>query len=105
MITTSSFFEEGGLERLQAFVAENAGKLPVVPAGTRLGAPFARPSKIVCIGLNYKDHAAETGAKIPEEPIIFMKSTTALVGPNDQVVIPKNSQKNRLGGRIRYCDR
>ncbi|QBQ41814.1 FAA hydrolase family protein [Sphingobacterium psychroaquaticum] len=87
------FFEEGGLERLQAFVAENAGKLPVVPAGTRLGAPFARPSKIVCIGLNYKDHAAETGAKIPEEPIIFMKSTTALVGPNDQVVIPKNSQK------------
>lgn len=81
------------MERLQAFVAENAGKLPVVPAGTRLGAPFARPSKIVCIGLNYKDHAAETGAKIPEEPIIFMKSTTALVGPNDQVVIPKNSQK------------
>lgn len=87
------FFEEGGLDRLQAFVEENAGKLPVVPTGTRLGAPFARPSKIVCIGLNYKDHAAETGAKIPEEPIIFMKSTTALVGPNDQVVIPKNSQK------------
>ncbi|SKB59152.1 2-keto-4-pentenoate hydratase/2-oxohepta-3-ene-1,7-dioic acid hydratase (catechol pathway) [Sphingobacterium nematocida] len=87
------FFAENGLARLEQFVKANEGKLVEIPAGSRLGSPFARPSKIVCIGLNYKDHAAETGAAIPAEPIIFMKSTTALVGPNDQVVIPKNSVK------------
>lgn len=87
------FFQDNGLERLEEFVKANTGKLLEIPAGSRLGAPFARPSKIVCIGLNYKDHAAETGAAIPAEPIIFMKSTTALVGPNDTVIIPKNSVK------------
>lgn len=87
------FFAENGLARLAEFVKANEGKLIEVPAGTRLGAPFARPSKIVCIGLNYKDHAEETGAAIPSEPIIFMKSTTSLVGPNDQIVIPRNSTK------------
>lgn len=87
------FFAENGLARLEEFVKANAGNLVEVPEGTRLGAPFARPSKIVCIGLNYKDHAAETGAAIPAEPIIFMKSTTSLVGPTDQIVIPKGSVK------------
>lgn len=87
------FFEENGLARLEEFVKANAGKLIEVPAGTRMGAPFARPSKIVCIGLNYRDHAEETGAAIPAEPIIFMKSTTSLIGPNDQIVIPRNSTK------------
>src|SRR5690606_22312999 len=87
------FFAENGLAKLAEFVQEQKGNLPEVPAGVRLGAPFARPSKIVCIGLNYRDHAEETGAAIPTEPIIFMKSTTALVGPDDQVVIPKNSVK------------
>ncbi len=87
------FFEENGLARLEEFVKANSGRLDEIPAESRLGAPFARPSKIVCIGLNYKDHAEETGATIPKEPIIFMKSTTALVGPNDRVIIPKNSLK------------
>lgn len=87
------FFASDGLVRLAAFVAVNKDSLTEIPADARIGAPFARPSKIVCIGLNYKDHAEETGAKIPEEPIIFMKSTTAMVGPNDNVVIPKNSVK------------
>lgn len=87
------FFAENGLARLEEFVKANEGKLIEVPAGTRFGAPFARPSKIVCIGLNYRDHAEETGAAIPSEPIIFMKSTTSLVGPNDQIVIPRNSTK------------
>jgi 2,4-diketo-3-deoxy-L-fuconate hydrolase len=87
------FFENNGLEKLQFYLDENANKLAELPAGVRLGAPFARPSKIVCIGLNYKDHAEETGVALPDEPIIFMKSTTALVGPNDSVVIPKNSKK------------
>ena len=88
-----SFFENGGLDNLSQYVEENKGILAEISSDVRLGAPFARPSKIVCIGLNYKDHAAETGAAIPAEPIIFMKSTTALVGPNDTVIIPKNSKK------------
>lgn len=88
-----SFFENDGLVKLQNYLNENMNNLVEISANERLGAPFARPSKIVCIGLNYKDHAEETGAVIPTEPIIFMKSTTALVGPNDTVVIPKNSRK------------
>lgn len=87
------FFEDNGLERLEEFVKANRGKLIEVPDSQRLGSPVARPSKIVCIGLNYARHAQETGAKIPEEPIIFFKSTTALVGPDDDVIIPKNSIK------------
>jgi len=84
------FFENDGLNRLSEFIKSN--QLPDVPDEVRLGSPLARPSKLVCIGLNYRDHAEETGAKIPAEPVIFMKSTTAIVGPNDDIVIP-----NRLG--------
>ncbi len=87
------FFETGGLERLQKFLDENQDNLSEIPAGVRIGSPIARPSKIVCIGLNYADHAKETGATPPAEPVIFMKSTTALVGPFDNIVIPKNSVK------------
>ncbi|NRF39116.1 fumarylacetoacetate hydrolase family protein [Pedobacter foliorum] len=87
------FFNDNGLARLEAFVKANEGKLAQVPANTRLGSPVARPSKIVCIGLNYADHAKETNAPLPPEPVIFMKSTTALVGPFDDIVIPKNSVK------------
>jgi 2,4-diketo-3-deoxy-L-fuconate hydrolase len=87
------FFESGGLERLSAFIESNKNKLPPVAAGTRLGSPVARPSKIVCIGLNYAKHAKETNAPIPTEPILFFKSTTALAGPNDDVIIPKDSVK------------
>jgi 2,4-diketo-3-deoxy-L-fuconate hydrolase len=87
------FFENNGLERLEEFVKANEGNLIEIPAGSRLGSPVARPSKIVCIGLNYANHAKETNAPIPAEPIIFMKSTTSLVGPNDPIVIPKNSVK------------
>nr|WP_068892495.1 fumarylacetoacetate hydrolase family protein [Pedobacter panaciterrae] len=87
------FFNDNGLARLDAFVKANEGKLAQIPADTRLGSPVARPSKIVCIGLNYADHAKETNAPIPPEPVIFMKSTTALAGPFDDIVIPKNSVK------------
>lgn len=87
------FFETDGLVRLQAFVNENRAVLPVVPADVSLDCPFGRPSKIICIGLNYADHAKETNAAIPKEPIVFFKSTTAIVGPNDDVMIPKNSEK------------
>jgi len=85
------FFANNGLDRLKAYIEKN--KLKELPAGTRLGSPIARPSKIVCIGLNYVDHAKETNATPPPEPVIFMKSTTALVGPNDDIVIPKDSKK------------
>ncbi len=71
------FFENDGLDRLQKFVESNQIKLPNLSKDIRLGSPFARPSKIICIGLNYADHARETGAAIPTEPIIFFKSTTA----------------------------
>lgn len=87
------FFETDGIERFGKFLKDNEGKLSKIPDGTRIGSPIARPSKIVCIGLNYADHAAETGAALPSEPVIFMKSTTALVGPFDNIVIPKNSVK------------
>lgn len=87
-----AFFQENGLETLKAAL-ENNPVLPEVDASVRLGSPVARPSKIICIGLNYVDHCKETNAPIPEEPIIFFKSTTALCGPNDDLIIPKNSDK------------
>ena len=88
-----AFFENNGLARLAAFLEINKGQLAVIDDAERLGSPVARPSKIVCIGLNYAKHAKETGAAIPVEPILFFKSTTALVGPNDDITIPKNSVK------------
>lgn len=87
------FFENNGLERLEEFVKANQGKLIPVSENERIGSPVARPSKIICIGLNYAKHAAESNAPVPAEPIIFMKSSTSLNGPNDDVRIPKNSVK------------
>ncbi len=87
------FFETDGLKRLQQFINGNKNSLQPIPANVRLGSPVARPSKVVCIGLNYADHAKETGAATPSEPVIFLKSTTALCGPNDDIIIPKNSEK------------
>ena len=87
------FFANGGLPHLSWMVSQHKTMLPVVAPGTRLGSPVARPSKIICIGLNYADHAKETNATPPAEPVIFMKSTSAIVGPYDEVMIPKNSLK------------
>ena len=87
-----SFFENNGLETLKAALDTNP-VLPEVDENIRLGSPVARPSKIICIGLNYVDHCRETGAPIPTEPIIFFKSTTSLCGPDDDLIIPKNSTK------------
>src|ERR1700743_2466205 len=88
-----AFFETDGINRLKVYVEANKGSLKAIDASERLGSPVARPSKILCIGLNYADHAKETGAKTPEEPIIFMKSSTSLCGPNDDIIIPTNSFK------------
>ena len=87
------FFETDGLKQLEKFIESNKEQLPKVSKEVRLGSPVTRPSKIICIGLNYADHAKETNAKIPVEPIIFFKATTALCGPFDDVIIPKNSIK------------
>jgi 2-keto-4-pentenoate hydratase/2-oxohepta-3-ene-1,7-dioic acid hydratase in catechol pathway len=88
-----AFFARGGLNELTAWVARHAAASRRVEASARLGPPIARPSKIICIGLNFRDHAAETGAALPAEPVIFFKSTTALVGPNDDLVIPRGGNK------------
>jgi 2,4-didehydro-3-deoxy-L-rhamnonate hydrolase len=92
MITdyNEAFFESDGLEKLKQVQANG---LKEISHNVTLAAPVARPSKIICIGLNYADHARETNANIPSEPIIFFKSTTALIGPNDDVIIPRNSKK------------
>lgn len=87
------FFETNGLERLEKFIKDNKDSLVKINQNERLESPVARPSKILCIGLNYADHAKETNAQIPPEPVIFMKSTTSLCGPNDNIIIPKNSNK------------
>lgn len=88
-----AFFASDGLRRLAAYVQANESQLLPLGEQERLGPPVARPSKIVCIGLNYADHARETNATPPAEPIIFLKSTTAVVGPHDAIVIPRNSVK------------
>lgn len=87
------FFAHGGVQHLGWMLSQHETMLPEIPAGARIGCPVANPSKIVCIGLNYAKHAKETNTPIPKEPILFMKSTTAITGPYDPVMIPKNSVK------------
>ena len=87
------FFETNGIVRLRKWLEQNLKFLPIIGETQRFGTPFLRPSKIICIGLNYVDHAREANMELPKEPVIFFKSTTALNGPNDPLVIPKNSDK------------
>jgi len=88
-----SFFGSTGIIDLKEWLVSNSPTCPVVPKEIRLGAPLCRPSKIICIGLNYAKHAAESGMDIPKEPVLFFKATSAIVGPNDDVIIPKGSEK------------
>lgn len=88
-----AFFAGDAMEGLRGWMVRHAGEAPVVAPGTRLGPPLARPSKLICIGLNYRDHAAETGAAIPAEPIVFFKATSAICGPHDPLIIPRGSGK------------
>lgn len=87
------FFAAGGLGKLEKWIDENAASAPTFRDDLRLGTPVAKTGKIVCIGLNYQDHAKEGGMEIPKEPILFFKATSAITGPNDDMVIPKNSSK------------
>ena len=87
------FFAGGGLESLAAWIDREGADAPALDPDARLGAPIARPSKIVCIGLNFRDHALESGMTLPAEPVIFFKASSSLVGPNDDLVIPKGGTK------------
>jgi 2,4-diketo-3-deoxy-L-fuconate hydrolase len=88
-----AFFRNGGLEVLGSWLTKEASSAARVAPTVRLGPPVCRPSKIICIGLNYRDHAAETKQEPPKEPVLFFKATTSLVGPNDDLVRPRNSTK------------
>jgi 2-keto-4-pentenoate hydratase/2-oxohepta-3-ene-1,7-dioic acid hydratase in catechol pathway len=87
------FFGSDGIARLASWLDANLDNCPAISDDIRLGPPLTRPSKIVCVGLNYAKHAAESGMAIPKEPVLFFKSTSAIVGPNDDLIIPKGSEK------------
>lgn len=87
------FFRDQGISRLRSLIASGAVSQAQPLGDVRLGSPIARPHQIICIGLNYADHAAETGAEIPPEPILFTKSPNTLVGPTDSIRLPRNSHK------------
>ena len=90
----AAFFAADGLRKLAAKLsAAGPAELPEVGEGVRWAAPVARPGKIICVGLNYSDHAKETGAEVPKEPVLFMKAANTMVGPNDDVLIPRRSTK------------
>jgi len=88
-----AFFGSDGPARLARFYAEQPGRCPHVPADVRIAPALARPSKIVCVGLNYRDHALETGAPIPSEPVLFMKASSAICGPYDDLRLPRGALK------------
>ncbi|MDA9630871.1 fumarylacetoacetate hydrolase family protein [Flavobacteriaceae bacterium] len=87
------FFGNNGLLRLKVWLKINKENCPVIDESVRIGVPLVRPSKIVCVGLNYTKHAEESGMEIPKEPVLFFKATSALTGPFDEIIIPKNSKK------------
>ena len=88
-----SFFENNDLEKLKKWLSINIDSCPKISNKTRLGPPLVRPPKIICVGLNYSKHANESGMAVPKEPVLFFKSTTSIIGPYDDVIIPKNSYK------------
>jgi 2-keto-4-pentenoate hydratase/2-oxohepta-3-ene-1,7-dioic acid hydratase in catechol pathway len=88
-----NFFSSGGIGRLSDWLSTHKNQCPVLSEGFRFAAVIASPSKIVCVGLNYTDHSKETGTALPKEPVLFFKSTTAICGPNDDIIIPRESKK------------
>ncbi len=106
-----AFFAGGGLGRLAQWAKTEAVDQPAIADDVRWGAPVARPSKMICVGLNYREHARESGADIPSEPVLFFKSTTAIVGPYDAIKIPRGSEKTDwevelaivIGTRLSYA--
>ena len=88
------FFGNQGIEKLNNWLEKNHDSCPVVENDIRLGPPLLRPSKIVCVGLNYSKHAKESGMDVPEEPVLFFKASSAIIGPYDSIIIPKGSEKS-----------
>lgn len=88
-----AFFAKDGLQKLEDWLKANADKAQVIDENVRLGAPIHKPGKIICIGLNYSDHAAESNMQLPKEPVVFFKASSAVAGPNDDILIPKGSKK------------
>jgi 2-keto-4-pentenoate hydratase/2-oxohepta-3-ene-1,7-dioic acid hydratase in catechol pathway len=106
-----AFFGGDGIRALGAWIADRGKQAPRVSPSARVGAPLARPSKIVCIGLNFRDHAAESNMDLPKEPVMFFKATTALTGPNDPVMIHGGTKLDWevelavvIGARASYVD-
>ena len=105
----ADFFAGNGLEKLRSLHPDS---LPIIPEDVRWGAPVARPGKIICIGLNYRDHAAESGMEVPKEPIVFFKAPNTVVGPYDEVLIPRGSEQTDwevelcivIGAEARYLE-
>ena len=89
-----NFFGSQGLKRLKNWLSANQNKCPEIGENIRLGSPICRPSKIVCVGLNYTKHALESGMEVPTEPVLFFKASSAIIGPYDEVILPKNSKKS-----------
>jgi 2,4-diketo-3-deoxy-L-fuconate hydrolase len=87
------FFQTEGLQRLEHWIESHSEDCRLIAQNSRLGPPIARPSKLICIGLNYAGHAIESGIEIPREPVVFFKATSAICGPNDDLIIPRGSQK------------
>jgi 2-keto-4-pentenoate hydratase/2-oxohepta-3-ene-1,7-dioic acid hydratase in catechol pathway len=105
----AGFWSDGRAHEIRTFLATDA-EVNVVPPGARRGAPIAKPEKIICIGLNYRDHVNETGATMPTEPVIFMKAPNCVIGPDDEILVPRGSTKTDweielgvvIGKRARY---
>jgi 2-keto-4-pentenoate hydratase/2-oxohepta-3-ene-1,7-dioic acid hydratase in catechol pathway len=89
----TEFFASGGMDRLAKTLQSDGTSLPVVPETARWAAPVARPGKVICIGLNYSDHAEESGMPIPAEPIVFLKASNTVIGPYDNIQIPRGGEK------------
>ena len=107
-----NFFGSNGIQRLQKWLEHHQGECPQISDENRLGSPICRPSKIVCVGLNYAKHAQESGMEVPSEPVLFFKASSAIIGPYDEVILPKNSRKSDwevelaviIGAKASYVD-
>jgi 2-keto-4-pentenoate hydratase/2-oxohepta-3-ene-1,7-dioic acid hydratase in catechol pathway len=108
----SAFFGGDGVSRLAEVISTRVSSLPIVAESERWAAPVARPGKVICIGLNYSDHAKESGMPVPAEPIVFLKASNTVIGPYDEVLIPRGSEKTDwevelgvvIGKEARYVD-
>ncbi len=101
----AAFLSSDGLKRLSNWLQEHETSCPEVDSNERLGPPISQVSKIVCVGLNYAQHAKESGMEVPSEPVLFFKATSAICGPNDDLIIPKGGEKTDWEVETGSCHR